>query len=292
MYVELNSIYIGRTIDINKRNKQHNTDENSSVYKFAKQNNIPIPQITILETNLSLEQGREKEHFYVTKFKQDGWNVLNKARTGKNCGSLGGLGCGKWNKKTCYQEAKKYNSRSEFQKGCMSAYNVALKNGWLDNYNWFVEKQKPSGYWTEQTCYQEAQKYNSRSEFNKGCVSAYDVACKNGWLDNYTWFSVSKTSKKWTEQTCYQEALKYKSRIEFNKGCCGAYDVARKNGWLDNYTWFTEKKKTNGYWYNYENNYNEALKYKSRRKFQNGCKSAYNVALKNGWLDIFFPKAI
>ena len=184
IFKELNSIYIGRTININKRNKQHSTQTDSSVYQFAQKNNIVIPHITILEANLSLEQGREKEDFYVTKYKSEGWNVLNKAKTGKNSGSLGGLGSGKWNEKTCYQEARKYNSRNEFAKGCSSAYNVARKNGWLDT---------------------------------------------------YTWFSVSKTAKKWNYETCYQEARKYKSRSELKKVCNGAYEVARQKGWLDRF---------------------------------------------------------
>ena len=133
-----------------------------------------------------------------------------------------------------YKEAKKYNSRFEFQKGCNSAYTVARKNGWLDKYTWFKEKKQPNGYWYNYNNNKaEAQKYNSRSEFKKRCESAYKVAHKNGWLDNYTWFSVSKTAKKWNYETCFQEAKKYNSRKEFQKGCSGAYNVAYKNGWLD-----------------------------------------------------------
>jgi hypothetical protein len=62
---------------------------------------------------------------------------------------------------------------------------------------------------------------------------AYNIARKNGWLDSYTWFSISKTTKKWTYETCYNEAKKYTTRNEFKKGCESAYTVARKNGWLD-----------------------------------------------------------
>ena len=285
IFEELKSIYIGRTIDINRRYKQHSTDEKCTVYKFAKQNNTPIPQITILEIKLSLDEGREKEHYYVTKYKQEGWNVLNRAKTGKNSGSLGGIAKGKWNKKTCFQEAQKYNSRREFEKGCVSAYNVACKNGWLDTYTWF-SVSKTAKKWNEQTCLAEAKKYNSRREFEKGCVSAYRVTCKNGWLDNYTWFiEKKKPSGYWNNyENNKAEAQKYNSRREFQKGCVGAYYVARKNGWLDNYTWFIEKKKPSGYW-TYETCLAEAKKYNSRREFYKGCNSAYNVALKNGWLD-------
>ncbi len=42
-----------------------------------------------------------------------------------------------WTYKKCYEEAQKYSSRSEFQKGNKSAYNVALKNKWLNDYCWF-----------------------------------------------------------------------------------------------------------------------------------------------------------
>ena len=195
-----------------------------------------------------------------------------------------------YNYENNYNEAKKYNSRIEFIKGCESAYNVALKNNWLDSYTWFTEQQKPSGYWNYETCYQEAQKYNSRSEFAKGCDSAYKVARKNGWLDNYTWFSVSKTAKKWNYETCYQEAQKYNSRNEFAKGCSGAYNIALKNNWLDNYNWLIRPKQHNIKWVE-QTCYNEAQKYTSRSEFQKGCGSAYEVARKNGWLDIFFPKA-
>ena len=44
---------------------------------------------------------------------------------------------GYWNYETCYEEAKKYNSRKEFSDKCNRAYFVANKNGWLKDYTWF-----------------------------------------------------------------------------------------------------------------------------------------------------------
>ena len=93
------------------------------------------------------------------------------------------MGKCKWTYETCLEEAKKYKSRGEFQKNNASAYNVALKNGWLDKYTWFKERQS----WDKESCLEEARKYKSRGEFQKKCVSAYDVARKNGWLDDYDW---------------------------------------------------------------------------------------------------------
>ena len=159
-------------------------------------------------------------------------------------------------------------------------------------------KKQPNGYWYNyENNYNEAQKYKTRSEFHKGCVGAYQVARKNGWLNKYTWFISTNELRtkwnkqtKWNEKTCYQEAQNYKSRHEFSKGCGRAYQVARKNGWLNKYTWLGKKLQPNGYWHNYDNNYNEAQKYNSRSEFKKSCGSAYRVARENGWLDDYFPK--
>ena len=40
----------------------------------------------------------------------------------------------------------------------------------------------------------------------------------------------------------------------------------------------------------YEACYEEAKKYKTRYSFELGNSTAYNNALKNKWLDEFFPK--
>ena len=49
-----------------------------------------------------------------------------------------------------------------------------------------------------------------------------------------------------------------------------------------------QMKKSKGYWQKKENVLSEALKYKTRKEFISGCKSAYNSALSNGWIDDFF----
>lgn len=38
------------------------------------------------------------------------------------------------NYENCYNESKKYKSRSEFQRGSGSAYISSNKNGWLDEF--------------------------------------------------------------------------------------------------------------------------------------------------------------
>ena len=140
------------------------------------------------------------------------------------------------------------------------------------------------GVWTRERIFEEAKNYNSRGEFWKKKNHLYNLACKNNWIDDYTWFKPSATGKKWTKETCYEEAKKYKTKKEFQKGNSRAYVLSYKNGWIDDYTWFEELKKPNGYWTR-EICYEEAKKYKSRSEFNENSSTAYAISKKNGWID-------
>ncbi|GEM_PF-430402 len=277
---DLNSVYVGITIDPKQRDWGHHK-QGCTVFNFAYDNRIDIPPMEILENHLTPQQAAKKEGEYVEKFKQDGWNVINKAKAG----SIGGLGSGKWNKSSCMREAKKYTTKGDFIKGSEQAYIVARKNGWLDDYDWLVEVIKPKGYWNEQTCREEAMKYKSKVEFHDGASRAYALAWEKGWLESYDWFQRPENyNKKWNEETCREEAKKYNSRTEFCRESSGAYEVANQHGWLDSYDWFEKYSKPNGYW-DRNTCREEALKYKSLSEFRKQCSSAYTIAWRNGWLE-------
>ena len=98
----------------------------------------------------------------------------------------------KWNYDTCRDEAKKYTSIGEFRNGCNRAYAVASKHGWLDDYTWLKRGRNKGGFWTYEKCYEEAKNYKTRGEFQKKSKKAYMAAYKHGWLNDYTWLSLSK----------------------------------------------------------------------------------------------------
>ena len=54
--------------------------------------------------------------------------------------------------------------------------------------------------WNKTRCYEEAKKYKTRGEFLKKSPSCYDAARRNGWLNDYTWFPKRHRNKKgmWT----------------------------------------------------------------------------------------------
>ena len=99
----------------------------------------------------------------------------------------------------------------------------------------FEEIRKPNGYWTKEKCQEEALKSNTKKEFMKNSVSAYNAAKKNGWLDEISqhFIELRKPNGYWTKEKCQEEALKYKTKIEFRTKNISAYDISYRNGWLD-----------------------------------------------------------
>lgn len=284
-----NAVYVGRTINVKKRDRQHLFDiDKDAVAKFALEHNCAVPPIIILEDCLTLEQGQDRENYWVNYYREHGYNVLNKAPTGIGVSSLGNIAGIKWSKKKCYEEAKLYSCRKAFQCGSVGAYTLALKRGWLEDYTWFKRPQNWNQKWDRESCYEEALKYNRISKFEDNSPGAYRAAKKNGWLVDYTWIEYTvKPAGYWSYETCYEEAKRYKSRGELKKHARTAYRYALTNGWLDDYTWFVKKWELK---WSKERCFDEANKYKSRYEFRKGCGSAYAAALRNGWLDEFFPK--
>ena len=235
------AVYVGRTLMRNQQNR-HMNHQHDAVGKYAKKHNLPLPPMKIIEENLTLREGLEREDYWVNWYRDNGYNVINKAKTGIGSGSLGGISNGKWNKVSCFEEAQKYETKMEFKKGCSGAYWAAVRNRWLKDYTWFKEIQKPKGYWTYERCFEEAKKHKTITELQNGCSRAYRLALENGWFNDYTWFNETKKPKGyWTYENCLAESKKYKTISEFHLNCGSAYNVARQNGWFDEF--FPNRRK-------------------------------------------------
>lgn len=148
----------------------------------------------------------------------------------------------KWFKENVFEEAKKYKTISEFQRKCGGAYHNALKNGWLNEMTHFIKIAKPKNYWTKERVFEEARKYKTYIEFINGCRRAYNVAKKNGWLDEMTWLkSRYKPKGYWqNKENVFAEARNYNTITEFEKEYPAAVASARKNGWTKEMTWFVD----------------------------------------------------
>ncbi len=94
--------------------------------------------------------------------------------------------------------------------------------------------------------------------------------------------SIGSSILYWTKEKCQKESLKYNNKTDFYKKSKGSYISSTKNGWLEEITIHMKKYKIRGYWNNFDNCLNEAIKKGS--KFSS-CSGPYNSAKKNGWLE-------
>ena len=126
------AVYIGRTLmgRANERDYEH-VYGNSAVNKFCRQYDIPTPPMIILKNNLTLEEGLKYEDYYVKYYRNLGYNVLNKARTGVGIGSLGAIGKKTWTKEQCRKLVEQCEYKSDFRKYFHAAYKAAVRYGWL-----------------------------------------------------------------------------------------------------------------------------------------------------------------
>jgi len=81
-------------------------------------------------------------------------------------------------------EARKYQTRTEFYKSSSGAYDIARRNSWLDDIcEHMTSPIKPMGYWTKENVLVEAKKFKHRNDFHKKSSSAYSIARNNSWLE-------------------------------------------------------------------------------------------------------------
>ena len=278
-FTDFNAVYVGRTLTIRKkdRDREHLYMNNDAVARFAKKHNIAVPKPKYLEDSITIKEGVEKECYWIAKYKELGWHVLNRAKGG----SIGSLGSGKWTHDSCYAEAKKFKTIRDFILQSPHAYRKAYKRNWVGEYVWLEDNIKHSlDYYTYEKCFEIAKKYQSQLEFRRKQNGAFNAARKNNWLDDYVWH---KRAFRWTEKTLLEEAKKYKTRSDFARGMPGAYEYALRFSLLDKCVWFDETKKPNGYW-KYDTCFQEARKYKTQADYRKNSLGAYKVSARNNWI--------
>lgn len=218
IFEKTNSFYVGRTMQLKQRDyahrykirKRHGEIYLDAVQKHSKENNIEIPKPIVLECDLTLKESKEKENYWLEFYKNKGIIPLNTAKTGEKYSSIGG-GRRKWTYEKVYEEAKKYKHRGDFYKGSTQAYKVALKYGWINDYNWMSPNCTPPGTWTYDKVYNEAIKYKHKIDFEKKSNLAYSAAIRNNYMKYFTWFERPEPSNKLnlSKEYIIQEMNKY-----------------------------------------------------------------------------------
>jgi hypothetical protein len=289
VFEKQNAVYVGRTLMYRQhlRDIEHCNMENDTVYKYAHSINNDIPPMRIIEDNLSIQQGREREDYWRKYYEAQGCYMLNKGATGPKSGSIGAIGLGKWTFEKAYKIAQCFETVNDMCEEYEYLYKISKARGWLEKFDWFrgkeikIEKQTK---WTEEVCRDEALKYESRKDFRKYCKGAYDKAKECGWLEGYTWLSYIKPLSEWDYESCKEEASKYPNRNKFGKHSYGAYTCSRLNGWLDEFYPVPLRRVLD-----YDTCKQLASKYNTKGELLASDRSLYGTILKKGWMKEFFP---
>ena len=170
-----NCVYVGLTYNIEKRNESRKRQINDTVTKHIKNTNIQ-PILKQLSEYVYVDIAATLENDLIEFYKNNGWNVLNKA--------IGGaIGCSerRWTKELCHKEALKYKTRQEFYDNSNKVHSAACRYGWLNDicsHMIIVNK-----HWTIDEVKLEALKYKTRGEFGIKNKAAYNWAIRHGILN-------------------------------------------------------------------------------------------------------------
>ena len=198
---------------------------------------------------------------------------------------------GYWTLRRCEKFAQQFKTRSEWKKAPGSSYGVACNKGWLDACSKHMDRLfRPDGYWTEDKCRVEAQRFYSKSEWRKNHPASHSAAFKAGWFDQVCSHMQVQAKPRgfWTFDRCLSDARQYQSRGSWQAESGTAYRTARVNGWLDACCLHMNQKRVpNGYW-NFDRCLEQAGMFQSKQAWKKNSSGSFSFAYDRGWVDECF----
>lgn len=163
-------IYIGLSVNPNKRFRQHvRSGSFDNSYSFK-----------IVSDIMSAEDARHEEDRRIIHYTEIGYNVLNQIKGG----SLGKTRI-YWTKKRCFDTALLCKSRVDFSIKYPGAYQRCTREKWINEACIHMKtNHKPMYFWTRQRCFDIGLTFKTKKEFRENASSAYQIAYRNGWLDD------------------------------------------------------------------------------------------------------------
>ncbi len=282
-----NYVYVGLTCQIERRHNAHMGKETrygkvvSSVYELMTKTG-EIPTFKILSKKpIKEENAPRSEEYYLKKYKDNGWNILNKTKAG----SLGSMY--KWTKDKLKTICDSCNKVSELKKKIPSWGFYSLKeNDWYDELTSHME-QDVRKEWTDKEVLEIAYRYDTISLLQKDYNGVAKYIRKRPTLRKEldVYWSRRKEeiemSKQPTKEECIETALKYHLRTKFRDNDRRIFEFAKSNGWIDEIC----SHMTLSYW-TYERCKEGALRYTNKRDLSKNLKGCYVVICQNKWYEL------
>lgn len=125
--------YVGLTYDIEARHLQHTSGKKlSKVYEHSIKYKIEIPTPKQLTDYVDKEKASVLEGEYIEKYKNEGWKILNIAKSGGLGGKKHRYNKDEITKEYCRDIAKNYKTPTDFTRKNQTIYKIMNKNGWKD----------------------------------------------------------------------------------------------------------------------------------------------------------------
>jgi len=90
-----------------------------------------------------------------------------------------------WNYERCYEEAKKYIRKKDFENNSRVAYAKSCREKWLKNYNWFINGYKKESKWTYEKCGEVAKLCKNKTDFSEKYNFAYRKCLTKKWINDF-----------------------------------------------------------------------------------------------------------
>lgn len=196
----------------------------------------------------------------------------------------------RWTDDEIMTVARLCHTLKEFREKYPKQYQSASRAKKLDLFcSHMLPKVSFPRKWTEEAIILEAAKYSTRSEFKKGCVSAYNAAHKSGKFDDLC-PHLPKPTKKDYVCNSIEDAISLaricNNRTDLKEQYCKAYEMLRTKGLLDEACSHMEKYKKPIQKWTKEERAKAASSCKTRKEFHDKYPWAHYLASQNeGELD-------
>lgn len=212
------SVYIGLTIEtLKKRHRRHISNKYHKTIK-SKIDQGYTYNLLILEDNIPNGILSEREIFYIQKYKDDNYIILNKHMGGSRGALL------KISTESIRISAKKYQSRTEWRQNDPKKYDAAYRRDIIDK---CCEHMIPlQNSYNDNDLIEKSKKYNSVKEWKNSDINSYNAAYRKGILESCTTHMVY-LHKKWTDEEIINSAKQYTTVNDWRINC-KSYNVAHK----------------------------------------------------------------
>lgn len=284
------AIYVGLTCKHDGTRWTQHTKA-GAVHNYKEKHPDEIAHRFLLQTGIvDAKEAQDAEAKWLAYYASLGYIILNTAKAG-SLGSVGHI-----TNQQLHDDAKNYDSRTEWQLGHQHYYRAALKRNILDSCCAHMEDQrgKANIIHSDEDIIADAKKYKTLPEWREASPTLHNIAYKRGIQDQCK-AHMSETkwkSKKWTDEALLAEAKKYKDKKEWRESSPSSMSIANARGkeFLAKCTAHMPKRTTTTSKWTDEVLMASARKYSNKTEWRKAERGAHAAAQKRG--PEFFAKCV